>query len=448
MKSNHFKVILTISLRVLVVFILLEGLLRVQGFALLKIQEMRNQKNLMTQGEYRILCVGGSLTTLGGEDSYPNQLQKQLNTSFPDKNITVINRGVPGADSTMIVNEVVEKKLFEKYKPHMVIAMMGFNDRNELIALEHKNIFQKINSFLEKKVNVYRLIKRLVLNQKHSKSKPDFGINVQDEAVGEEVLLETYYPNAGKKVKIPPIKALQLFQMGKQYQSQKKYVEAEKIYKLLLTVDIPSDNKDSVLRELIKCQFQLKKYREMMPFVEYTLMTQARELQSVDMILNLCQNKSGIEESIEMLSRLVEKKSETAQFYTLLGVCSLAKGDSEGSRSYFEKSDQLRQRKFNPILKHNFVRLANLLHEQSIKSIFVAYPLRNLESFKRMFKSAEDFEKITFVDNEGSFRTAIEKNGYDAYFSDRACGDFGHGTALGYKLLASNIAKEISQYIK
>jgi len=94
------------------------------------------------------------------------------------------------------------------------------------------------------------------------------------------------------------------------------------------------------------------------------------------------------------------------------------------------------------------VKLADILHENNVQGIFVGYPLRSVKTLKRMLEEAKGFENLIFVDNEMSFRKAVENDGYQTYFSDRACGDFGHCTPLGYRLMAQNIADAILMFVQ
>ena len=72
------------------------------------------------------MCLGESTTAVGGEDAYPYQLQEILNENNMGIRFSVINKGVPGAHTSAII-EQLESNL-NKYKPDMVIAMMGIND--------------------------------------------------------------------------------------------------------------------------------------------------------------------------------------------------------------------------------------------------------------------------------------------------------------------------------
>lgn len=77
-------------------------------------------------GVLRILCLGESTTALGGEYSYPSQLEHILRKRLPGTMFKVINEGYPGINTSVILSQA-EANL-NKYKPDFVITMMGAND--------------------------------------------------------------------------------------------------------------------------------------------------------------------------------------------------------------------------------------------------------------------------------------------------------------------------------
>ena len=83
---------------------LLEIGLRIGGFVFLSLQEHRNRIALKQKGAYRIMCLGESTTAIGGEDSYPSQLEEILNERNIGIRFSVINKGIPGANTTAILS--------------------------------------------------------------------------------------------------------------------------------------------------------------------------------------------------------------------------------------------------------------------------------------------------------------------------------------------------------
>ncbi|MFC2048740.1 tetratricopeptide repeat protein [Elusimicrobiota bacterium] len=88
----------------------------------------------------------------------------------------------------------------------------------------------------------------------------------------------------------------------------------------------------------------------------------------------------------------------------------------------------------------NYKKIKDKASEKNIKLICVQYPLRRIESLKKML---EPHDGILFVDNEKVFKDRVSREGYDEYFIDRFSGDFGHCTYEGNRLIAENIAKVI-----
>jgi len=108
---------------------------------------------------------------------------------------------------------------------------------------------------------------------------------------------------------------------------------------------------------------------------------------------------------------------------------------------YAYKAEGLKFGYFDPETAQNYRKLKQVLDKRNIKLVCVQYPLRNIESLKRIF--GDDSQGIIFVDNALSFREAVREGGYALYFKDIFGGDFGHCTDKGNSLLALNIAKAI-----
>lgn len=80
-------------------------------------------------GVYRIACVGAS-STFGAEvpddETYPVHLERLLNDRLPDRNIEVINAGVPGYTSAeCLINFSMRVMDLE---PDLVVIYLGYND--------------------------------------------------------------------------------------------------------------------------------------------------------------------------------------------------------------------------------------------------------------------------------------------------------------------------------
>ncbi len=138
--------------------ILLEAGLRVGGFIFTLQKEQRNKISLK-DNEFRILCLGESTTAIGGENSYPSQLQAILNSRHPEIKFKVINKGRVSKQSQHILAELREN--LEKYKPHLVITMIGVNEIIHYADLVgKKNFLDNVNNFFEnfRTYNFFKLL--------------------------------------------------------------------------------------------------------------------------------------------------------------------------------------------------------------------------------------------------------------------------------------------------
>ena len=93
---------------------------------------------------------------------------------------------------------------------------------------------------------------------------------------------------------------------------------------------------------------------------------------------------------------------------------------------------------YKPVTVNNYLKLKESLDKRGVKLVCVQYPMRSVESLKKIFK--DKGEGIFFVDNEAIFKEEVNKSGFKEVFRDMFAGDFGHCTNKGNRLLAENIA--------
>jgi len=76
---------------------------------------------------FRILCIGGSTTVKGWTNAttYPNLLEKQLQKTFANQYIEVINCGVSGLDS---YGELKKVREYLDLNPDLIIEYNAVND--------------------------------------------------------------------------------------------------------------------------------------------------------------------------------------------------------------------------------------------------------------------------------------------------------------------------------
>ncbi|MBI4845940.1 MAG: hypothetical protein HY810_05655 [Candidatus Omnitrophica bacterium] len=173
----------------------------------------------------RILCLGDSFTYgigVAKEESYPGQLQEILNKLNTKTNYTVINKGFPGINSSLLLSDF-EKNLNET-SPDIVIILIGCNDHG---------IFKGIDSgFQIKTIQLLKnilsvVIKKIPLKQ-NSISRNSTKIFLQTE--------KTASPDSFIK-KNPQDDISRLIFLGNLHRSKDEYDKSFEYYNLALKTD-------------------------------------------------------------------------------------------------------------------------------------------------------------------------------------------------------------------
>jgi len=457
------KIILVIFGLVLSMVIIEIGL-RVAGFVYLSLIEQRNKISLK-KGVYRIMCLGDSTTALGGKDSYPSQLEKFLNNSIPSRHFVVINKGIPGTDTSTIVSEL--RYNLDIYKPDMVITMMGINSDACKSPFKTDTVFF-IKKFI-KSLRMYKLGELLLARMRERQVLSEKYL----ECARGYLDLE-HYPEAKKMLEkagsLSPKNALAYVRWGYYYYKQNDNTQS--LAMLQRAEELAGDSK-KVYGELGWCYSEMKKYAEAEAMFKkaialapkdqdvycdaaqfYLCISRYAEAEAMfkKVITIAPQNEQGYVElgwyyfernmfaqAGEMLKKALRITGERLDIYRDLGYFKQVQGMHEEAKEYFNKArpfiDYART-----IIARNYRILKDIVLGRGIKLVCVQYPMRPLVELKNLFVSSEG---ITFVDNEKIFKDALRACRYEDYFEDRFGGDFGHCTPKGNSLLANNIAEVI-----
>jgi len=128
--SRPFKKASLAVFTVILTLVALEIILRMVGFAILSAQEYRNRQAIKQTGRFRVLCLGESTT----QNQYPPYLEEILNKRQTGIKFNVIDKGLAGVTTTTVLSNL-ESNL-DKYKPDIVVTMMGCNDYKTLYYLD------------------------------------------------------------------------------------------------------------------------------------------------------------------------------------------------------------------------------------------------------------------------------------------------------------------------
>lgn len=140
--------IVTILTSIFIAVVIIETCLRIIAFFCSR--ELVMQKNV-DKGPL-IYCFGDSFTYgIGSENKkgYPEQLQDLCEKRYPNKNIKIINFGVPGSNSKQTLNYF--RHILTSYpRPDLAILMTGMNDWWNISDNNKVLLYSKINPFIVK----------------------------------------------------------------------------------------------------------------------------------------------------------------------------------------------------------------------------------------------------------------------------------------------------------
>lgn len=387
--------------------------LRIGSLIFLSLQEYRNLQSIRQKGAYRILCLGESTTA----DSYPNQLEEILNQKNIGIKFSVINKGLPGINTGIIISQLQNN--LEKYDPNMVITMIGINDKKNSVASE--DMLTKIDLLSFNSLRVYKLISLIKGRIMHrSKRKEENCMQTENSTSASDEA----YIKSGRLwwIKKEGSKAEEMFKKAVEINPKNVdgYIELARYYKY--------HEKDVEAEDTLKKAME-KNPENDIPYLE------------LGMWLWIKRDYGYAE---ELLKKAITVNSRNDLAYGILAYCYNERGQYDLATRYFKKANKLRARCYYLNTYYNYQVLAEIIQRRGIKLVCVQYPLRSIEPLKNLFKNAPG---IIFVDNDTVFRKALEEADYDEYFRDNFAGDFGHCTVKGNKLLAENIADAIlSEY--
>ena len=157
--------------------------------------------------------------------------------------------------------------------------------------------------------------------------------------------------------------------------------------------------------------------------------------------LGVCYRKQGkLKEIQELSKKIIKEKVRNDRLFGFVATSYREQENYKEAEEYLRKANEFRLKYHNPVTRHNYQKLKEIVDQRGVRLVCVQYPMRNLEPLKKLFQSTEG---IIFVDNEEVFKQALRSTKYEEYFTDQFGGDFGHCTPKGNRLLAENIADVI-----
>lgn len=461
---------------------LLEIVLRIGGLVFISLQEHRNKITVQKNGAYRIMCLGESTTAGGLDDNgYPEQLEKVLNQRHIGIKFSVINKGVAGANTSTLLSQLEDN--LDKYKPDIVIAMMGINDRGiqyykDIPRAEKDLFFNKFKAYkfarllwahiMDKnsKKKIYKLDNKDMayaascLAPKNDMARKN--IIKQDEEILEKkksnridgnvfIKLGDLYMTKGKPyqaeklfkkaIKLNPMNSMAYVRLAALYRDWICSSEAENIFNKAVELDPKNYIAYAEFGIYFKWQGKFDRAEE-----EFKKAIRVNPIYQCAYLglgeAYLLQHKFSQAE--EVLRKAIRLGPDNDKIYASLAIVYKETDRYALAKIYFNKANKVRMERYSPLTNKNYWKLKDILDRRGIKLVCAQYPMRSIEPLKNIFNSNEC---IVFVDNEKIFKEAFKVAPYNKYFIDMFGGDFGHCTRVGNRLLAENIANVILKNI-
>ena len=214
--------IISLTLGVIVALSAAEAGLRIGGLVYRLGQHQGNEFS-GDGDQLTVLCLGESSTALGGSYAYPHQLETLLEEHAEGRQFEVINAGMPGVDSLVILHNL-EANL-ERYQPDIVTVQMGINDGQKAFVDLNLYADRPTSHRLLRHVKLYRMIRYLADGISRQKLREE----EERQLAEEERLALADIEDIGS--------AREYLRLGRLYRRQGKFEEAEKLLKEALVAD-------------------------------------------------------------------------------------------------------------------------------------------------------------------------------------------------------------------
>jgi tetratricopeptide (TPR) repeat protein len=476
--------------------LLLELGLRLAGMMIVWRQEKADRGRLQLKSDFRIMCVGESTTYLGGEDSYPSQLEKALNEMSGGFRCTVINKGIPATTTFYILNNIGE--WLDEARPDMVIAMMGVNDsdisgvyrgregegplptffRNlrilklgEIIGAGWTHRWNSLRSKLSGRTGAtpapapdteddhllepgdrrpgeaeqwVRAGHDLLRQEKRDEAAKAFRRASEHDPQSAEAWLglgtaqrqksdfESAESALTTALRLNPASDRALEELGICYLDQRPR-DLEKARRMFSRAAELNPASDRTRVGLAFCLWKSRKYRRAKEAIREIMKNIPSDPWTLTLLLYFHQKMRDYEGGIAVCQRALEGNPQCVWALANLAYFYGRQGKTELAEEYSRRNREVQTTMNLEMTVRNYRAITEIIQKRGIQFVAMQYPLRSLGPLKEMLRP---YKGIIFVDNERIFPDSGQR-----YFKDRFAGDFGHCTHEGNQILADNLAR-------
>ena len=376
----------------------------------------------------RILALGESTTAdyfSRDISAWPRQLESRLLREGIDAR--VYNEGLPSTTSAMILSRVPE--YLEKYRPQIVVAMMGINDADLNLRYDASP-----SSRLRLAISRIRLVK--LARWLASSADARLRCRIESEPARDPNFSEA--DREGKRLsRSLPFAEVERRLRGRISSDKDLALIYTDIVELFTVEGGLRFTPDGNVRAYADRAFDLSPYDHRVDLWE--LVTLARSAA-----------KDG---RCEQVGRKILACGGNVpdDLLSLIAGCGAGLASDPAFRSR-GLSFQSSRNEPSP-QKFHYRALHRLLQGEGVSLVAMQYPTLPVGDLESYFKGPDgrledSFRDIVFVANESNFSRALKSRPYSDLFVDRFRGSWGHATDLGHGLIADSAFEAVSALIK
>ncbi len=504
--TKFYQKIFLLFLGCVLTILILEAGLRIGGAVFSLLQESSNKATFDRQ-EFRILCIGESTTALGGENSYPSQLEQILNRKQSRITFKVINKGLVSKTSSDILARL--PRYLQTYRPQAVVAMIGINDSLKMQApvQNRGGVFSVFSRW-----RTCRLLQYLKLHITAKMREWRGGDSYLDQhnAERQRILEEEYISDAkGSEAAQENIQKIQsLIKILNIQMSQEKNIEKRKKGYLQLR---KLRTLESYYHVHLGWFYRMhKRYPEAEEQFEHAIQLDPDNYGAYVELARSYAEEDHCDKALPLLNKAVTINTDTVLAHMEMARCYEALGREKEAKDIYEKVFEQDTKLFKVdgtigkwLMDHNYLEEAEVVLQESVKEYpddFLQYEqlaqlyrkmgdgkkarqmaqkakalreeeesylpvtVRNYREIARMILDRRvrlfcmqyplrnvgplkeifsDQRDIVFLENKQNFENELLHGEYNEIFSDSFAGNFGHCTPKGNRLIAENVAQAI-----
>ncbi|MBN2368336.1 hypothetical protein JXC34_04920, partial [Candidatus Woesearchaeota archaeon] len=337
-----------------------------------------------------------------------------------------------------------------KYRPDMVITMMGINDRSsDIIDFQAKKYTEE-----KSEESLFMKLLSLFSPKKFPSQKDDVGLSESCPLPEKDDSM------------ISGMSPEEILRCGNYFYETGSIGPAKGTFEFLIAQS--PENSEALFR-LGMIEKELGNYPRSEELLKRSLLAEDYDAGTYLELGYIYRVLGRYSESEKMFMEYINRSKSPDKGYAELGILFFLSGDFRTSEEMIDSALNLNPENDQALIYHqklahpqdnisayeftktNYNSIYFTLEKNNIRYAAMQYPTLKSDKLKELF-SENDQQKILFISNFDNFKKGLEEKEYQALFVDRCAtginhalfrGEFGHCTAEGNRLIAESAADTI-----